>query len=78
MLFRLKLFLSLLGAMVPAFLAAKFGIRRIAKTAERQGREQAEEIARRLDHENAAAIRDRTRAARSVQPKPNDTRGYRD
>jgi uncharacterized membrane protein affecting hemolysin expression len=78
MLFRLKSYLAFLGALVPLFAALIFNNKRIAKNAKREGQEQAEEIARRLDHENAAAIRDRARAARSVQPKADDTRGYRD
>jgi uncharacterized membrane protein affecting hemolysin expression len=78
MLFRLKHYLAILGALVPLFVALIFNSKRTAKNAERQGRAEAEEIARRLDHENAAATRDRARAARSVQPKTDDTRGYRE
>jgi Flp pilus assembly protein TadB len=78
MLTKIKAYAILVGGAFVVFLAALAGIKRNERKAEERGKELAEEAARRLDHENAAAIRDRARAARSVQPKDKDTRGYRD
>ena len=48
------------------------------RKARNEGRTKAEELARRLDHENAADIRNRARDARSRVRKDGDARGYRD
>lgn len=66
-----------IGAGVLAMFGWWWNNRRIAKNSKAEGIAEAEERSRRLDHENAAAIRDRARAARNVR-KGDDTRGYRD
>jgi len=66
-----------IGAGIVAILGWWANNRRIARNAKQEGREEAEQTARRLDHENAAAIRDRARNTKRVQPK-NDKRGFRD
>lgn len=50
---------------------------RAKRKARKEGQEEADELARRLDHENAAAIRDRARVVKRVQ-SDDDTRGVRD
>jgi protein-arginine kinase activator protein McsA len=70
--------LAAAGAFLVLLLAALSRILKMKREAHAAGAEQAEETARRLDHENAAAVRDRARAARRVQPNPSDTRGFRD
>ena len=67
-----------IGVVVTAVLAFAVVIGRQLKRAREAGEDSANEAARRLDHENAAAIRKRA-ADRSVRPKNKpDTRGYRD
>lgn len=65
-----------IGAVIAAIIGLALAAVRIRSTARRQGKEEAEEAARRLDHENAAAIRNRARNAKRVQPE-DDTRGWR-
>ena len=65
------------GAVVAGVAALALVIGRMLKRARQAGESDAQEMARRLDHENAAAIRDRARNSKRVQPK-NDTRGFRD
>lgn len=69
--------LMAIGALVAALGAWWANNQRIARNAKKQGRDEAEEHARRLDHENATSIRDRARDARRMQPK-DDRRGFRD
>ena len=65
------------GAVVAGVAALALVIGRMLKRARQAGESDAQETARRLDHENAAAIRDRARNPKRVQPK-NDRRGFRD
>jgi protein-arginine kinase activator protein McsA len=58
------------------FLGVVLNTLRVKRKARLEGQEQAAEQARRLDHENAAAIRDRARAVKRVQP--GDDLRYRD
>jgi excinuclease UvrABC nuclease subunit len=70
--------IEIIGGAVAGAFVLLIGLARMRKKAHKQGREEAEETARRLDHENAAAIRDRARTVKRVQPKASDTRGFRD
>jgi hypothetical protein len=69
--------LMAIGAVIVAVLGWWANNRRIARNAKQEGREEAEQTARRLDHENAAAIRKRAAAPKRVQ-STTDKRGFRD
>jgi hypothetical protein len=68
-----------IGTVIAGLFAFLLYIARVRKNATTKGQTEAEETARRLDHENAAAIRDRARDAKRVRiNRDDDTRGFRD
>lgn len=67
-----------IGAVVTGIVAFALVMGRWLKKSRQAGEDEANEAARRLDHENAAAIRTRARNVKRVQPKRDDKRGFRD
>ena len=66
-----------IGAVVAGIAALALVIGRMLKRARQAGTEDAQEAARRLDHENAAAIRKRAADPKRLR-QTDDTRGFRD